>query len=140
MKRAELPVSQVNGCTRVRPCESKIALACQIVVSAFCPVRNLEIVTPEITFTQNVFSNLLADGRTRLANAERQRLETEKAIERGEENYRTEWLREAVLKVIDTLGEVARDFNVKHPRDLCTAKDFGDILISTIATLKRAAG
>ncbi len=90
-----------------------------------------------IEFTVNVFANLLHNRRDRLATGIRRREEAKEVLEKGGENYRTEWIHQSVMRVVDTLTEIARDFDAQHPDDQCTTQDFGDILMSTIRALQR---
>ena len=90
----------------------------------------------QIEFTVAVFSNVLHDRRDRIAAGIRRREEAHELAQQGKTNYRTEWVRDSVLRVVDTLAEIARDFDAKHPDDQCTTKDFGDILMSTIRALQ----
>lgn len=91
----------------------------------------------QITFTVQVFTNVKLNNRQRSLNAIRRREETQDLLDKGEDNYRTQWIRESVLRVVDTLGAIAEDFDRKHPDDRCTVRDWGDILMSTIRTLQR---
>lgn len=91
----------------------------------------------EIEFTVAVLRGVLEKGASRLATSMKRREETYNLIQEGKDNYRTEWLRGSVLRIIDTLGEIALEFDAAHPDEVCSVQDFGDILASTINSLKK---
>lgn len=92
-------------------------------------------VDPEIEFTVATFTNLLRDNKRRHQRALQLRHEAHESAEHGDENYRIEWLKQSVRRVLDALEAIAIDFNVKHLEEACTTEDFKDILASALKTL-----
>jgi hypothetical protein len=91
----------------------------------------------EIQFTVDVLKNAVRDSNIRLQTALRLREQVHAALEAGDHgHYRVDWIKDGVKRVLDTLELLAREFNASHPNDLCTTRDFGDVLMSTIATLR----
>lgn len=91
----------------------------------------------EIDFTVNTLLTVVRTGNTKLHNAVKRREETYDAIQRGEETYRTKWIQDSVMRVVDTLLVISADFDAQYPDECCSAQDLGDILASTIATLRK---
>lgn len=93
----------------------------------------------KIDFTVSVFTSTLRNKRLRVQNALRDREETHDLLQKGlgRDSKRGELITDGVLRLFDTLELVAREFNQKHPDDMCTTQDFGDILLSAIRTLQK---
>jgi hypothetical protein len=90
----------------------------------------------KVEFTVSALTNFLRSNSLRIQRALQQREVAYNHIERGEEGYyRVVWLKESVMRIFDTLEAVASDFNKSHPDEVCTNKDFGDILLSALRTL-----
>lgn len=90
----------------------------------------------DIEFTVATLLNVRKDNKLRLTRAHQLRDEAHSANEAGRDNYRVEWIRLSVMRIFETLELIAIAFNTEHPEDLCTAKDLGDILMSSLRTLQ----
>lgn len=96
----------------------------------------------DIDDTIRTFENVIAHAGQRLKTGEALRGRLQSALARGEDpnHYRLEWIRSGVLRINNTLLKLAEEFNAAHPDDRCSVQDLGDVLASTLATLKRHAG
>jgi virulence-associated protein VapD len=88
----------------------------------------------ELDYTVTTFVNVVRANKSRLRTSLRNRERAHEDLEKGLANERIEWVRESVMVMMDTLEEIARKFNEKHPNDLCSVDDFKDILMSTLRT------
>lgn len=62
-------------------------------------------------------------------------------IKKGEipTGYRYDFLQTSAYKVVDTLGELAQQFDDEHPDDRCTSVDFIDILSAAIEVIREVS-
>ena len=61
-----------------------------------------------------------------------------KVLEQGGQpgGYRAQWLKDSAMVIIDTLGDLAQDFDDSHCDDRCSANDLFDIMATAIGILK----
>lgn len=95
----------------------------------------------EIEFVCDTFTRVLAHEKQRLTIGFAIRNHLHEQLEQGVEidHYRTEWLHSSIMKVIDTLEGIRKEFNLAHPDDKCSASDLLDIGASVVATLQNYA-
>lgn len=94
----------------------------------------------QIDFTVRTLAAVKNRDAARLArgSAIRELLHKQLKLGMAPEHYRLEWINRSIGRVIDTLGQVAAEFDREHPDDKASVNDFADILASTMLTLQRA--
>jgi hypothetical protein len=90
-----------------------------------------------ISETQAALKETMDNESRRLANARQLREFLRKQLEAGitPNHYRIDFLRRGSEAVIETLSDVAEEFNHDYPLDKVTAMDLIDILNTTIAKI-----
>lgn len=92
----------------------------------------------KIEFIQRTFHRLLAHEKQRLAIGMAVRNHMHEQLSHGIQidHYRSDWIRDSIVRVIDLLDAIRKDFNRAHPEDKCSSADILDIADSVTATLR----
>lgn len=87
----------------------------------------------KIQYTTSVFVAMVSEREDRLARGVRMRNAMHEQIARGEKptGYRPEWLKHSAIKLVQTLQQMASDFDKAHPDDKCSVADLLDVLATT---------
>lgn len=91
----------------------------------------------EVEFTQRVFLALAIKNHERLQTGAKRRLQIKARLENGEDvdNYRTRWLHDSAMELIDLMRQQAVIFNSQHDDDQASSLDMMDILKTAGAIL-----
>jgi hypothetical protein len=86
-------------------------------------------------------NKLIAQYDNRTKTGIRRRNEMADTINSGNrpKGYRYEFLVDSAYRIIDELGEIAKEFNDAHIDDMCTNFDFIDTLTTAIEMIKKAS-
>jgi hypothetical protein len=92
----------------------------------------------QIEFIVETFTRVLSYEKQRLTIGKIIRNHLHEQLDQGVEieHYRTEWLHSSIMRVLDTLEAIRKDFNREHTDDKCSTSDLLDIAASVTATLK----
>lgn len=87
----------------------------------------------KMQYATSVFVAMVSEREDRLARGVRLREAMHEQIERGEKptGYRADWLKQAALKLVRQLQQMASEFDKDHPDDKCSVADLLDVLATT---------
>jgi hypothetical protein len=92
----------------------------------------------EAAFIKDVFKRVKLVEKNRYQKGQLIRKEVFNRIQQGEDvnNYRIEFIRDAVYKLFNLMEDLSFEFNKAHPEDRFTMNDVGDVLATALKLIK----